>query len=81
MFATMLAAAAIAGVYVLLIARHVHRSTATSRPHRRLSTAERTATVRLLTGDLDRAGYRAEVETLAALDAVDRPLRVPASEH
>ncbi|MEU7872043.1 hypothetical protein [Dactylosporangium sp. NPDC049140] len=80
MLATMLAAAATAGVYVLLISRHLYKAAATGRPHRRLADAERSATVRLLYGDLDRAGYRAELEMLAALDAVGRPLVVPASE-
>ncbi|MFI5908916.1 hypothetical protein [Dactylosporangium sp. NPDC051541] len=81
MLATMIAAAATAGVYVLLLARHVHRATAPGRPHRRRATAERLATARLFVGDLDRADYRAELETLAALDAVERPLVVPAAEH
>ncbi|WP_432987671.1 hypothetical protein [Dactylosporangium sp. CA-233914] len=81
MLATMLAAAAIAGVYVVLVARHLHKATAADRPHRRLANAERAATARLLHGDLDRRGYRAELEMLAALDAVDRPLVVPAPEY
>jgi hypothetical protein len=81
MFATMLAAAAIAGVYAVLIARHLHKAAAQGRPHRRLADAERNATVRLIYGDLDRAGYRAELEMLAALDAVGRPLVVPAPEY
>jgi transcription elongation GreA/GreB family factor len=81
MLATMCAAAAIAGVYVVLIGRHLYKAAESGRPHRRRATAERLATIRLFTGDLDRAGYRAELETLAALDAVERPLTVPAAEH
>ncbi|WP_433085092.1 hypothetical protein ACQP1P_09560 [Dactylosporangium sp. CA-052675] len=81
MLATMLAAAVIAGVYVLLIARHLHKAAAPGRPHRRLAGAERAAAARLLNGDLDRAGYRAELEMLAALDAAERPLVVPAAER
>ncbi|MGI5244206.1 hypothetical protein [Dactylosporangium sp. CA-139066] len=81
MLATMLAAAAIAGVYLWLIARHLRKSAALDGPHRRLARAERAAADRLLVGDLDRAGYRAEMEMVAALDAVHRPLVAPAAEH
>jgi uncharacterized membrane protein len=81
MLATMFAAAAIAGVYVVLIVRHLRTAVADAAPHRRLARAEQVAAARLLVGDLDRAGYRAELETLAALDALDRPLIVPAPEH
>jgi uncharacterized membrane protein len=81
MLATMLAAVAVAGIYVLLIARHVRAARAEQAPHRRLERAERQAVYRLAAGDLDRAGYRAEMAALAALDAVDRPLVVPAPEH
>ncbi|HTJ33616.1 MAG TPA: hypothetical protein VL738_10335 [Dactylosporangium sp.] len=80
MLATMLAAAAIAGLYCWLIAWHLRRTAALAGPHARLARAERAAADRLLAGDLDRAGYRAEMETLAALDAVERPLVVPAPE-
>ena len=80
MLLTMLVAAAVAGVYVLLIARQLRTARAHGSPYRRLHKAERTAAAALLTGDLDRAGYRAEMETLAALDNVGRPLVVPA-EH
>ena len=81
MLATMLAAAVIAAVYVLLIARHVHKAAAPGRPHRRRVRAERLATARLFAGDLDRPAYRAELAALAALDAAERPLVVPAPEH
>ncbi|WP_345122786.1 hypothetical protein [Dactylosporangium darangshiense] len=78
--ATMLAAAAIAGLYCWLIARHLRKTAAVDGPQGRLARAERAAADRLLAGDLDRAGYRAEMETLAALDAVERPLVVPLPE-
>ncbi|GAA3456943.1 hypothetical protein [Dactylosporangium matsuzakiense] len=81
MLATMIAAAATAGVHALLVARHILRSTAPGRLHRRRAAAEGLAIARLFTGDLDRAAYRAELETLAALDAAERPLVVPAAEH
>jgi hypothetical protein len=81
MLATMLAAAAIAGLYCWLIARHLRRSAAPDGPRGRLARAERAASDRLKTGDLDRAGYRAEMEMLAALDAIERPLAAPAPEH
>jgi uncharacterized membrane protein len=81
MLATMLAAAAVAGIYVLLIARHVRAARAAQAPHRRLERAEREAAYRLAGGDLDRAGYRAEMATLATLDAIGRPLVVPTPEH
>jgi hypothetical protein len=81
MLVTMLAAAAIAGVYCWLIARHLRKTAALDEPRRRLARAERAAADRLLVGDLDRADYRAEMETVAALDAVHRPLVAPAPEY
>lgn len=78
MLATMLAAAAIAGVYMLLIGRHLRAARAAEGPHRHLAREERDAVLRLMAGDLDRAGYRARMATIAALDALGRPLVVPA---
>jgi hypothetical protein len=81
MLLTMLVAAAVAGAYLLLIVRQLRTARAGGSPYRRLHRAERLAAAGLLTGDLDRAAYRAEMETLAALDNVGRPLVVPAAEH
>ncbi|GAA2354268.1 hypothetical protein GCM10010170_046170 [Dactylosporangium salmoneum] len=73
----MLAAAAIAAVYVLLIAHHLRRAAIDSGPARQLNRAERAAAARLLTGDLDRAAYRAAMEALAAQESTARPLLAP----
>ena len=62
----MLAAALIAAVYVLLVARQVRLAAGPALP-RRLARLERAATAALLAGSLDRAAYRAEVEILASL--------------
>ena len=81
MLVTMLVAACVAGAYVLLIVGQLRTARVNGSPYRRLHRAERIAAASLLTGDLDRAAYRAEMETLAALDNVGRPLVVPAGEY